>query len=61
MGKADSEANVEGAAKTPGTVTVKVTRSVEVDVRSELNEVDAVADDVVFEMVKVAKVVGEDL
>lgn len=61
MGNEDSAVNVEGAAKIPGTVTVKVTRSVEVEVRFKLDEVDALPDDVVFEMVvKVAKVVGKN-
>lgn len=60
MGNEDSAVIVEGAAKIPGTVTVKVTRSVEVEVIFKL-EVDALADDVVFEMVvKVAKVVGKN-
>lgn len=58
MGNEGSEVNVDGAAKTPGTVTVRVTRSVEVKVRSEV--VDVPVDVDMFEIVKVCSVVGKD-
>lgn len=58
VGNEGSEVNVDGAAKMPGTVTVRVTRSVDVEVRSEA--VDKPVDMDMFEIVKVWSVVGKD-
>lgn len=58
VGKAEIVLNVEGAAKTPGTVTVRVTKSVDVDVRFDTS--DVLIDVDILVTVKVANVVGNE-